>query len=299
MNTNFLTPNGIFSDGYGFVPKMMMRDKRLSVEAKAIYSYLSSFAGAGMTAFPSVELMLSELNISEDRFYKHRKILIELGYVSIEQKKGKGKFAKNIYVINTCAPHPHFTGTEKPSTENACTGNKGANSNSLNINTSTTNGDESGEDKNPPKPPKEEKQDYQSIVDEWNKTDFKNIKAIAKGSPREKLLIARIKDYGVDAIIEAIVIANQSDFLKGRNDKGWVMDFTWFIKPVNFLKVYENNYANRVQGVPHEGNSNRKLSAVERVRLANERARAEREAQNASIRRNMGVYDADVRVIVD
>lgn len=152
MSTSFLTPGGIFADGYGFVPKMMMRDKRLSVEAKAIYSYLSSFAGAGMTAFPSVELMLSELNISEDRFYKHRKQLIELGYVSIKQEKGKGKFAQNIYVITTGAPHPCFTGTENPSTENAgtekpSTENKGTNSNSLNNNNLNSNSSNSNSKK--------------------------------------------------------------------------------------------------------------------------------------------------------
>lgn len=290
MSANFLTPGGIFADGYGFVPKMMMRDKRLSVEAKAIYSYLSSFAGAGMTSFPSVELMLEELGISKDRFYKHRKLLIDFGYVSIEQSKGQGStFAKNTYVINSILPCPDFKDTENPTTENPYTDNpttenKDTNSNSFNINASSTSGDDSidAESEKPKEAPRaqEIKANYQPIIDAWNLTDFKEVKAIAKDSPREKLLLARIKDYGVDAILEAIETANQSDFLKGRNDKGWVMDFTWFIKPVNFLKVYENNYANRVQGVPHEGNPSRKLSAVERVRIANEKARAERATQN-------------------
>lgn len=145
MSANFLTPNGVFSDGYGFVPKLLMRDKRLSVEAKAIYSYLSSFAGAGMTAFPSVELMLEELGMSKDRFYKHRKLLIDFGYVSIEQSKGEGAvFAKNIYVINTNTPLPCFKDTENPTTEkpytdNPTTGNKDTNSNSFNNNSFNSN----------------------------------------------------------------------------------------------------------------------------------------------------------------
>lgn len=145
MSANFLTPNGIFSDGYGFVPKMLMRDKRLTIEAKAIYSYLSSFAGAGMTAFPSVELMIAELGISKDRFYKHRKLLIDLGYVGIEQSKGEGStFAKNTYVINSILPCPDFKDTENPTTENPDTenpdtGNKDTNNNSLNNNSSNSN----------------------------------------------------------------------------------------------------------------------------------------------------------------
>lgn len=153
MNNSFLTPGGIFADGYGFVPKMMMRDKRLSVEAKAIYSYLSSFAGAGMTSFPSVELMLEELGMSKDRFYKHRKMLIDFGYVSIEQSKGQGStFAKNTYVINSILPCPDFKDTENPTTENPYTDNpttenKDTNSNSFNNNSLNSNSSKSNSKK--------------------------------------------------------------------------------------------------------------------------------------------------------
>ena len=54
---------GVMSKGYGTVPKLVMQDLNLSIEAKAIYSYLCSFAGAGKTAFPSVELIKSDLGI--------------------------------------------------------------------------------------------------------------------------------------------------------------------------------------------------------------------------------------------
>ena len=152
MSANFLTPGGIFADGYGFVPKMMMRDKRLSVEAKAIYSYLSSFAGAGMTSFPSVELIIEELGMSEKRFYKHRKLLVDCGYVSVKQEKTGNKFAKNVYVINTNLPYGSFDCTQNESAQNACTQNAsaqndGSNSNSLNNNNLNSNSSNSNSKK--------------------------------------------------------------------------------------------------------------------------------------------------------
>lgn len=128
---------------------------------------------------------------------------------------------------------------------------------------------------------------YQQIIDKWNAAGFTPIKAITPGSQRDKLLKARIKEFTLEKVLEAIEIASQSNFLKGGGDKGWVMDFTWFVRPNKFIQVYENKYANRpvaegVNHATHSSNPNRKLSAVERVRAANERARAQRAAQNPS-----------------
>ena len=87
-------------DGYGLIPQKIMRDKNLTAEAKAIYSYLCSFAGAGTTAFPSVDLMCKELNMSKNRYYRHFKRLRSTGLVKVEkQKDTKGKYLKNIYTL--------------------------------------------------------------------------------------------------------------------------------------------------------------------------------------------------------
>lgn len=91
---------GIFSQGYGYIPKLVMKDKDLSAEAKAIYSYLCSYAGKGVRAFPSVSLMCSDLNMGENRFYKHRKQLIDKGYITIKRKKlDDGTWENNVYTI--------------------------------------------------------------------------------------------------------------------------------------------------------------------------------------------------------
>ncbi len=58
---------------------------------------------------------------------------------------------------------------------------------------------------------------------------------------------ARIREHGKDAFAEAVRKAAASDFLNGRNDRGWVADYDWMVKPGNFVKVLEGNYDNRQQ----------------------------------------------------
>lgn len=62
---NLLRLDALLSHGYGLSPQLVMRSKGLSIEAKALYGYLSSFAGAGDTAFPSTSRILEELDISK------------------------------------------------------------------------------------------------------------------------------------------------------------------------------------------------------------------------------------------
>ena len=96
---DLIQSEGIYKNGYGIIPKSVMRDKNLSIEAKAIYSYICSFAGAGASAFPSVKLMLKELNISENRFYKHMKSLTEMGYIKIDRERKGNRVGNNIYTL--------------------------------------------------------------------------------------------------------------------------------------------------------------------------------------------------------
>lgn len=103
---DILRVEGIMAQGYGMNPKILMRDKRLSIEAKSIYNYIASFAGGGNQAFPSRDIMLDELQISKNRYYKHLKDLIDADYIRIERtKQGKGMYDRNIYTI-VALPNP-------------------------------------------------------------------------------------------------------------------------------------------------------------------------------------------------
>lgn len=97
--TDILEVEGVNARGFGTIPKMVMQDNRLSIEAKAIYSYFCSFAGAGATAFPSLKLILKQLKISKDRYYRHFNLLKKCGYIKTKQIIEKSKFKNNLYTL--------------------------------------------------------------------------------------------------------------------------------------------------------------------------------------------------------
>ncbi len=130
--------SGIMEQGYGISPKLVMRDKNLSVEAKAIYAYMSSFAGNGSSAFPKIETACVDLNVSKNRFLKHRKLLIDFGYITIEKERSKGKFDNNVYIINHTVASNHRHGKTPPRQNEATNNNKDLNNNnSINSSSST------------------------------------------------------------------------------------------------------------------------------------------------------------------
>ena len=126
---------GIFSKGYGTIAKLVMKDKDLSVEAKAIYAYLCSYSGSGESAFPSVNLIKEDLNISENRFLKHRKVLVEKGYISIKRNKKSNGWSNNIYTIHTVV-HLQNEGIQNVGIQNEGTNNNSITNNSINNNKS-------------------------------------------------------------------------------------------------------------------------------------------------------------------
>ena len=78
------------------------------------------------------------------------------------------------------------------------------------------------------------------VVSEWNSIGVSPIKLI-RGT-RQRMLNARIKEYSEEGVLQAINNIKHSDFLKGQNKNSWVITIDWFLKPNNFIKVYEDNY---------------------------------------------------------
>ena len=56
---------------------------------------------------------------------------------------------------------------------------------------------------------------------------------------------ARLREYGKDAVLEAIENIKTSDFLQGKVKNDWTITFDWFVLPSNFPKVLEGNYNRR------------------------------------------------------
>ena len=96
-----LKVEGINFKGFGILPKYVMLDPDLSIEAKTIYAYFCSFAGNGSATFPGRDKILSDLPMSKDAYYKHLRQLTDQGYITVEQQGGTSGaiYGKNIYTL--------------------------------------------------------------------------------------------------------------------------------------------------------------------------------------------------------
>lgn len=94
--------------------------------------------------------------------------------------------------------------------------------------------------------------DVQKVIDEWNKLQKLGIQPVIRMTPkRSQLLKARIREYGMEKIMEAIEKVKKSDFLTGRK-KDFIITFEFFINPNKFIKILEGFYDNRDEDV-HNG----------------------------------------------
>jgi hypothetical protein len=62
---------------------------------------------------------------------------------------------------------------------------------------------------------------------------------------RKGYINARHKEFGDDGIRQVLEKAGSSSFLNGMNDRNWVANFEWLMKPENFVKVLEDKYKNK------------------------------------------------------
>lgn len=93
--------------GFGIVSAKATEDTRLSASAKGVYAYFCAHAGAGTHAlFPSVDTICAHLAMSRNTYYRHRRALVECGYISVYQGRAteRGRYMSNRYVVNAEIP---------------------------------------------------------------------------------------------------------------------------------------------------------------------------------------------------
>ena len=93
--------------GFGIVSAKATEDTRLSSSAKGVYAYFCAHAGAGThSLFPSVDTICTHLAMSRNTYYRHRRTLVECGYISVHQGRaqGQGRYLSNRYVVNAEIP---------------------------------------------------------------------------------------------------------------------------------------------------------------------------------------------------
>ena len=92
--------------------------------------------------------------------------------------------------------------------------------------------------------PKIKKEDCFLVIEEWNKLGLTQLSSLNSGTKRYDSLKARISENSLETVLQTIGNIENSSFLKGNNDKNWVITFDWFVLPNNFIKVLEGNYMN-------------------------------------------------------
>ena len=108
--------------------------------------------------------------------------------------------------------------------------------------------------------------DYsENVMRFWNHTMISPvaIPTIAKMTPKRKTVVnARVKEFGINAVYQAISKAAESSFLNGGGSKGFLADFDWVFRPNNFPKVLEGNYDD-VKPINKNGNGTNKQQSRE------------------------------------
>lgn len=100
------------------------------------------------------------------------------------------------------------------------------------------------EDKNRLDIDKRKNIDYEQIKDLYNATCVSFPRLTVLSDNRKKAIKARLHTYTIEQFKQMFEIAEQSDFLKGANNRDWSANFDWLIKDSNFAKVLEGNYNN-------------------------------------------------------
>lgn len=106
----------------------------------------------------------------------------------------------------------------------------------------TTNEQQVNTNKNIKNGKNERKDICQNILDLFNKIccSFGGVKNITKS--RAETISDSLKTYSIDDFKKVFEKAEQSDFLKGNNNRNWSASFDWLIKEDNMAKVLEGKY---------------------------------------------------------
>ena len=252
----------ILKDGYGYSPKKITRDASLSIEAKAIYAYLASFADEEGKAYPGIELICHELNISENRFHKHKKQLIDHGYISVYRERKESGWGNNIYCLSGYSVTRQNVGIrnegiQNVGIQNVGIGNEGTIITSL-INTNLINTNLNKKELVEQKPIP-----YREIIDYLNQKAGKSFKHSAAGN--KKVIKARWNEgYKLDQF-KRVVDNKCQDWINDEKMSQYLQPSTLF---GNKFDQYLNQCKGNSNGAPQKSEEALMMDELSRRRMA-------------------------------
>ena len=87
--------------------------------------------------------------------------------------------------------------------------------------------------------------DYQQIADMYNATCVSFPRLTRLSEKRKRAIKARLRKYSIDDIKRGFELAEESDFLKGENNRNWSATFDWMMNDANMAKILDGNYKNK------------------------------------------------------
>lgn len=231
---------------YAVIPATIRYDNNLKDKAKLLYGEITALTNEKGFCWATNSYFADLYKITKETVSRLLKNLSDNGYIKIELVyKNKEIIGRKIY-IETSIPNDKKINTycennQEPIDENdSYPIDQKVKENNTSINNTINNTLDNTISKDIVS-----STNVQQVIEEWNKLNLQKIISIKSGTARYKMLNARVKEYGIENILKAISSIENSAFLNGQNNRSWVITFDWFIKPNNFQKVLEGNYANR------------------------------------------------------
>ena len=215
---------------YFTIQSWMVTDLNLKGAERDVYAIIHGFCQDGESDFHGSLSYLSKMTgYSKNSICSALQSLVEKGYIE--------KTEKIINGIKFCRYHTSYLYTIQ---EN-CTENTSKNEKSVQV-TLTNNISKLINKDNKIKNNKDNTQKVEEIKDLYN-LHCNNLPKIYKlTDKRKKAIGSLLKKYSVEEITQVFDIANESDFLMGKNDRGWKADLDFILREDKFINILEGKY---------------------------------------------------------
>lgn len=129
----------------------------------------------------------------------------------------------------------------------------------------------------------DKKEIYSEITDFYNSTCLSFPRLTKLSDARKKSIKARLNTYTIDDFKKLFTMAEDSDFLKGGNDRNWSANFDWLIKDANMAKVLDGNFKNSTSRPKQQQSTNKFNQYPQRAYTSDDYAELERKLTNKGL----------------
>ena len=216
-----------------WIPKIVWLDERLNALDKIILTEIDSLDNGERGCYASNKYIADFCQCSETKVSTAISKLIKFGYLYVQNFDGRQRELKsrlsNFERQNNKKSDSDFENLKESNTNN-------------NTYTNTNNKNNNIPQAEQPPSPKSETVDYELFKDIYNKfcSSLPQIRMLS--DKRKKAIRAFLKQLEFRDFEKACKKANESNFLTGRNDRGWKADFDFIIKVDKALSIIEGKY---------------------------------------------------------